>query len=306
MKIKLFIIYTLIFLIGSGTYAQESSAAYLKSLDEWHAKRIGSLKSENGWLNLEGLFWLEQGSNSFGSGKQNAIVFPAGSISAAAGYFEVKGFDVKLVTAADAGVTLAGKPVKEAMIFNADSMRSATMSHGPLRWTLIKRDNKIGVRLRNLESKQLKEFKGVERFAADTSLRITAILQEGVVPATIPITNVLGQTTQNKLAGKLIFKIAGQQLTLDALEEGDELFIIFGDETSAVTTYPSGRFLYANKPGADGKVVLDFNKAINPPCAFTDFATCPLPPKQNILKVEITAGEKYHPNSPPAKEGQGP
>ncbi|MET0243400.1 MAG: DUF1684 domain-containing protein [Flavitalea sp.] len=294
MKIKQVIIFALIALVNGSASAQESGAAYVKSLDEWHAKRIESLKSENGWLNLEGLFWLEQGSNSFGSGKQNAIVFPAGSIAPAAGYFELKGFDVKLVAAADADIKLAGKPVKEAKVFNADSMRSSTMSHGSLRWTLIRRDSKIGVRLRNLESKQLKEFKGVERYAADTSLRITAILRQGVVPATIPITNVLGQTTQNKLAGKLVFKIAGQQYTLDALEEGDELFIIFGDETSAVTTYPSGRFLYAHKPGADGKVLLDFNKAINPPCAFTDYATCPLPPKQNILKAEVKAGEKYH------------
>jgi len=94
--------------------------------------------------------------------------------------------------------------------------------------------------------------------------------------------------------GKLVFTINKQQYTLDALEEGDELFIVFGDATSGNTTYPSGRFVYAKKPGADGKTVIDFNKAYNPPCAFTNYATCPLPPKQNILPIAITAGEKNY------------
>jgi uncharacterized protein (DUF1684 family) len=162
-----------------------------------------------------------------------------------------------------------------------------------LRWTIIKRGDKIGVRLRNLKSSAAIDFKGVPRFAVDSFWRIAATLQPAGNGANILITNVLGQTSVQKSPGKLVFKFNGAQYSLDALEEGNELFIIFADATSGSTTYPSGRFLSAKKPDADGHTVIDFNKAYNPPCAFTDYATCPLPPKQNDLPFPVTAGEKY-------------
>jgi hypothetical protein len=111
-------------------------------------------------------------------------------------------------------------------------------------------------------------------------------------PTYIPITNVLGQTTPQPSPGKLVFDLKGVRLTLDALEEGEGLFLLFADETNGGETYPSGRFLYTGKPGPDGFVELDFNRSINPPCAFTAFATCPLPPRQNRLPLSIKAGEK--------------
>jgi len=268
-----------------------AQSSYKTTIDNWHTKRIESLKAENGWLNLVGLFWLEEGNNTFGSDKQNSIVFPAGSIAAKAGYFERKGNTVKLIVAEGANITVNGKPIKEAIVFHSDSLRTPTAVTGNLKWTIIKRDNKIGIRLRDIKSPAIAAFKGIERFAVDSNWQIEATLQTAP-KASIAITNVLWQTNEQQSPGKLLFTINGKQYSLDALEEGNELFIIFGDATSGKTTYPAGRFLYAKKPDANGKTILDFNKAYNPPCAFTDFATCPLPPKQNILPIAITAGEK--------------
>jgi uncharacterized protein (DUF1684 family) len=179
------------------------------------------------------------------------------------------------------------------VIFQNDS--ATEVRYGPLKWTIIKRDSQFAIRLRNLQSPAIKDFKGIERFTIDPSWNIKAVMQENVTPVFIPITNVLGKTSNQQSPGKLSFTINGKQYTLDALDGGkDELFIIFGDETNGDQTYPSGRYMYIKRPGADGVTYIDFNKAYNPPCAFTSYATCPLPPKQNILPVAVTAGEKNY------------
>lgn len=273
----------------------QSVAGYNKEIAAWHQNRITNLKKEDGWLNLAGLFWLQQGNNSFGSAATNQVVFPAGTIPAMAGHFKLDGRTVTLVATDTAAIQVDGKYTKEAVIFSTDSVRAPVVSHGNLKWTVIQRGNKIGIRLRNLKSTQLNTFKGIDRFATNTKWRVTASLQTATTPQHIKITNVLGQTNEQPSPGKLKFTISGKAYTLDALEEDGGLFIIFADATSGNETYPSGRFLFVEKPGADGKTIIDFNKAYNPPCAFTPYATCPLPPKQNVLPVAVTAGEKkYH------------
>jgi uncharacterized protein len=278
-------------LLTTSVHAQDSDP-YRKEIADWQAKRIQNLKAPNGWLNLVGLYWLEQGPNSFGSGTTNKLVFPAGTIANTAGSFERSGNTVKLTVAAGVTITVNGKPVKEAVIYENESTRPPVVASGRLRWTIIRRDDKIGIRLRDTASPLLTQFKGIDHFPVDTTWRITATLKTTTQPTQISIKNILGQTTRQQTPGKLIFTIGAKQYTLDALEEGDELFIVFGDETSGKSTYPSGRFLSVRKPGADGATIIDFNKAYNPPCAFTNYATCPLPPPQNILPVPITAGEK--------------
>lgn len=270
------------------------SPAYQKQLDTWVANRTAGLKADDGWLNLVGLHWLEEGKNTFGSGMGNKIIFPANSIAENAGYFERTGNTVKLVVANNTPVQVDGKPVTEAVIFTPGMENTPVVSSGSLRWSVIKREDKIGVRVRDLNSPLAASFTGTERFPADEKWVVPAKLKAPAMPASISITNIIGQTTSQKSPGKLVFNIDGRQYTLDAMEEGDELFIVFGDATSGITTYPSGRFVYAKKPGADGNTIIDFNKAYNPPCAFTNFATCPLPPSQNILPVAVTAGEKNY------------
>jgi uncharacterized protein len=279
--------------LASSVRAQDNDP-YHREIADWQTNRIHDLKAPNGWLNLVGLYWLEPGQNTFGTANTNKIVFPAGTIDPSAGTFERSGNTIKLAVANGVTITVNGKSVKEAIIYDGDSTRPPTVASGRLRWTVIRRDDKIGIRLRDTASPLLTQFKGIDHFPVDTAWRLTATLKTPAQPTQISIKNILGQTSQQQTAGKLVFTIDGKQYTLDALQEGDELFIIFGDETSGKSTYPSGRFLSVPKPGADGTTLIDFNKAYNPPCAFTNYATCPLPPPQNILPIPITAGEKNY------------
>jgi hypothetical protein len=272
----------------------QNKSAYEKEIDSWKQKRVTSLKAENGWLNLAGLFWLQQGKNSFGTGDDVQIKFPSNSISKKPGYFELKGTTVTLHVDDSTDIKVNGKSTKHAIVFSTDSTKIPTLSYGSLKWTIIKREEKIGIRLRDLNSPLAKEFEGTARFITDSSWKIKAYLKKPEKQASVFITNIIGQTNAQETPGKLIFTYAGKEYSLDALQEGKELFVIFGDATSGKETYPSGRFLYADLPDANGYTILDFNKAFNPPCAFTPYATCPLPPKQNILPFAITAGEKIY------------
>ncbi len=274
--------------------------AYKAEIDSWHEKRIAELKGPKGWLNIAGLFWLKDGINTFGSDASNNLVFPEGTIPARAGFFMLKQNMVTLEVAKGVEITSKEKPIKQLVAFNPDSARQApSMRYGSLEWFIIKRDDKFGVRLRDFKNPELEHFSGVERFPVDPAWRIEAQFEKADSSKTIDITNVLGQTGPQPSPGTLVFEIAGQTYRLDALDEGgDEYFIIVGDETNTRTTYGAGRYLYVAKPDANGKTVIDFNKAYNPPCAFTAFATCPLPPKQNILAVAITAGEKNYASHP--------
>ncbi|UHG92116.1 DUF1684 domain-containing protein [Spirosoma oryzicola] len=268
--------------------------AYRTRIDQWHQERVTSLKSENGWLNLAGLFWLEAGKNSLGRGTNFAVSFPEAGARVDLGALYLEKGEVRFVPPKEAEVSANGKAVTAPItIFSSDD-NSITLAHGSLRWFIIKRGDKYGVRLRDLNSPYLSEFHGIDRFPVDESWRVNAKLEVPSVPKTIPILDVLGMTSQQALAGTLVFERAGKTYRLDAVGDGPKLFILFGDLTNAHQTYGSGRFLYVDKPGADGTTVLDFNQAINPPCAFTPYATCPLPPKQNKLALSVTAGEKRY------------
>ncbi len=272
----------------------QTTGEYRKEMERWGKQRITDLKAENGWLNLAGLFWLENGRNNFGSGAANPIVFPKGAMPKNAGYFYRNGDSVSIHLNKGIFITINGKPVQTALLFQNDTAAPIVAAYRNLRFTIIKRGNRMGIRLRNLAHPGLVQFKGIKRYLLDSTWNIPATLQTGSPDATIGITNVLGQTTQLKLAGRLQFTRNNQTYTLDALEEGNELFIIFADATNKKNTYPSGRFIYVQKPGPNGQTFIDFNKAINPPCAFTPYATCPLPPPQNRLPIAVTAGEQRY------------
>lgn len=266
---------------------------YEKEIKAWHQNRIEGLKKENGWLNLAGLFWLQEGRNSFGSDVENKIVFPKGKSNAFLGDFILSNGEVYVETKADAEVFNENEKVGKLKIFPSE--KTILLKHKTLRWLVIKRGNKYAIRLRDLESPFLKEFHGIETFKIDPKWKLKAKF----VPAEgkkIAILDVTGQTSQQDSPGYLVFSIAGKEYKLDALLEGEEFFIIFGDKTNKKETYGAGRFVYTAKPDAEGYTYLDFNKAYNPPCAFTPYATCPLPPKQNILPIEIKAGEKNYGN----------
>lgn len=284
---------SLIFILSLSLVSKPDSE-YENEIKQWDLNRIQRLKSENGWLNLAGLFWLDEGKNTFGASKENKIVYPNGKIVPNAGYFERNGYIVKLFTNEINNIKVDDKSINESIVFNSDSTSNPTMTYGDLKWTIIKRENRIGIRLRDLKSSNVSNFKGIERFPIDSNWRVKAKLVKELKNKTISIKNVLGQIVQEQTPGRLVFTINNIAYSLDALDEDGDLFIIFGDNTNENETYPSGRFLIAQKPDENGNTYIDFNKAYNPPCAFTPFATCPLPPSQNILILSIKAGEKIY------------
>jgi uncharacterized protein (DUF1684 family) len=292
------ILYTLLLLNIFFSVQAQKINSYTKSINEWHKARILDLKTPNGWLNLEGLFWLQKGTNTLGNKESSDCKYNNAAFPAELGSFIYEGDSVLWVNQKNYSIKVNNQlivgqvPVK---VFSKEE-QAIKMSWSHYTWTIIKREDKIGVRFRNLQAKTLVNFKGIDRFPIDSSWRVKATM---VAPAQnlLMITNVLGQTTATKTAGKLLFTINNKEYSLDVIDEGGpKFFIVFADETAGKSTYGAGRFIEIDKPDALGNTIIDFNIAYNPPCAFTPFATCPLPPPQNRLQLSITAGEKNYGN----------
>ncbi|MBV9508580.1 MAG: DUF1684 domain-containing protein [Acidobacteriia bacterium] len=255
-------------LLGAVTYQSE--------IAKWRQEREAGLRSDGGWLTVAGLFWLHEGINNFGTAANNDIVLPAGPRSA--GRFELHNRKVT--------VTLGGS--KRDLRPDTEDVASV----GRLSLYVIDRSGRYGIRMKDPESQFLRDFHGLDYFALKDEYRIAANFV--VDRRKIPITNILGQTEPEDSPGYVQFTLRGHQYRLRPVSEdptSQDLFFIFRDLTSGKETYGAGRFLEAAAP-KDGKVILDFNKAYNPPCAFTPYATCPLPPPENRLAVRIEAGEK--------------
>jgi uncharacterized protein (DUF1684 family) len=254
---------------------------YSQEIQAFRAARMASLKSENGWLNLAGLFWLKAGKNTIGGDEMNDFIFPAEHSDPFLGELFLKGGKVYYQTASD------------TMLVYQEGTKAPVISHRSLRWFIIKRGEKYAVRLRDLEGEYLKAFRGIESFPTDSTYRIMAdfIPTKGKM---VTIIDVTGRAYQLESPGFLQFKIFNKTYRLETSQEGNGLFVVFGDLTNKKQTYGAGRFIDTELPNAQGKVLIDFNKAYNPPCAFTPFATCPLPTAANKLAVEIRAGEQFH------------
>ena len=272
--------------IDPNTYAQE--------LSQWQQKRWTDLKSETGWLTLVGLFWLKEGENKFGSDAANDIALHNQQLSAHAGSFKLQNGVVKL-DAGRPGFTVDGKPVQSLELKTDDDAKPTIVRLGSLSFQIIKRGERLGVRVKDSQKPDRLNFKNTEFFPADVNWRIDAQFEPYNPPKQMPIVNVLNMESAESSPGAIKFTVNGQDYRLDAITEKDEprFFMIIADKTSGKETYPAGRYLYVDPPDASGHVVIDFNKAYSPPCAFTKFATCPLPPKQNRLPFAIPAGEKY-------------
>jgi uncharacterized protein len=282
----------IIFLAGCKEALKEKgNPKYISEIKAWHTKRIENLKKDNGWLNLVGLLWLKQGENKIGSAKSNDIVFPPGAPPFIGTIF-LKDTLISIQVAPEINVTYNGKKVGKMKLHTDIQGNSELLALNSFRWNIIKRQQKIGIRLRDLYAQLVKNFKGIETFPVNEDWKMEATFIPFDPPKKIPVPNILGMVDTSEAAGIVAFEKEGRKFWLDALDEGDKLFIIFADETSGKETYGAGRFLYLDKPKTDEKFYIDFNKAYNPPCNFTKFATCPLPPKQNRLKISITAGEK--------------
>lgn len=264
-------------LLSFGMQAQN----HVDEVKAFRVARINSLKSETGWLNLAGLFWLKEGKNTIGGDEKNDFVFPAEHSDPFLGELLLKDGKVYYQT------------VSDTMLVYQDGIKVPVLSHRSLRWFIIKRGEKYAVRLRDLEGEYVKAFKGIDTFPTDSAYRVVAdfIPTQGKM---VTIIDVTGRAYELESPGYLRFKIGKSFYQLETSQEGNNLFIVFGDLTNKKQTYGAGRFIDTALPDAQGKVIIDFNKAYNPPCAFTPFATCPLPTAANKLAVEIKAGEQFH------------
>jgi uncharacterized protein (DUF1684 family) len=282
-------------LAGAPDVASKTDAAYRAAVRQWRAEREARLKADGGWLTVVGLFWLPEGTSRFGTAADCEIVLPGGSTAAVAGSFERAGGRVTLRLEPGVEARLGSQPVAGPLVLRPDtSGKPDVLELGSLSLHVIERGGRYGIRLKDKNSALRRRFAGLDWFEVDEAYRVDARWLAHAQPRTVNVPNVLGQVVPMPSPGYAEFTLGGKTLRLDGvLEEPDagEIFFILRDGTSGRETYAAGRFLYAPLPQA-GRITLDFNKAYSPPCAFTPYATCPLPPPQNWLATRIEAGEK--------------
>ncbi len=266
---------------------------YLSDLAAWRVERVASLKGPTGYLNLVGLFSLRQGISTIGSSLDSDFVLPS-TAPPMLGSFRNENELVLMEVQDDVEVFLDQMPIDSVAMDDDHSEHPVVLTHGSLAWTVIRRDDRFFVRVRDFENPAISAFKPIDYYPVDMSFRVPAVLERFDEPKQMRVDTVItGLDYKPQSPGKLKFEIAGEPFELEAYQSGDRLFLVFGDATSGRETYPAGRFLYASMPDDSGVTIVDFNKAYNPPCAFNEFATCPVASPQNRLKTKILAGERY-------------
>ncbi len=267
---------------------------YEQCLSDWKEERLRFLKSETGYLNLAGLYWLKEGQNTFGSSTGNDIVFPA-KAGSSIGSFDLRDGEVQMSVNPDLDVRLLDQPIEHILMAGESVREPIVVRHGSYAWNVINRNGKFAVRLRDFESPELVNFSPIKYFPTSEAHRVSATLRRYETPRVVRVDTVIEGLDYNPWSpGVAEFEIDGQVVDLEAYDAGDELFFVFGDQTTGRETYPAGRFLYAKKPDTDeGVIELDFNTAHSPPCAYNDFATCPVASPRNRIAVRIAAGERY-------------
>ena len=267
---------------------------YATKIAAWQQSMEAEIRVEDGWLSVIGLLWLQAGENTFGSDAGNDIILPADRSPAHAGTFWLVDDTVTVQLAENVIATADGQPISGKLELQSDLSGSATIiALNSLLLHIIRRGERYALRLRDKESAALKNFSGRQWFPTQESYRVIGAFSPHPSPKTLQIVNTIGDTIPISSPGFVTFTLQGQTFSLDAHSERDgQPFFIIKDATSGQTTYPAGRFLAA-KWLDERQIIIDFNQAVSPPCAFTDYATCPLPPPQNHLPLKIEAGEKY-------------
>jgi uncharacterized protein (DUF1684 family) len=259
--------------------------------ERWKHVRNEELIAEDGWVNLAGLLWLKPGNsylNQIGS-YSLSIATEAGKNTI--GSFEVYADSVWFTFSSKAAKKHKGTTESKTLQFPIEQYGQGVLNFDRWRWTVINRGGEFAMRLRDLKHPNLAQFEPNVTYDYNPDWKLDAIF-EPKFNEFINITNVLGQVIEWRVMGKLRFELEGVKTELITLEDEGKLFVIFSDPTNGESTYASGRYLYVPFPDKSGKTFIDFNYAYNPPCAFTAFATCPLPPRENRLKISVTAGEK--------------
>ena len=279
----------------SRTQPWPDAATYEQEILEWRAGRLASLKAPSGYLNQVGLFWLNDGPHSVGSAPDSDVRLPS-SAAAAIGVFDVGEHGVRMQVNAGIDVFSGDELVTDLLLADDTSEAPVEVTHGSIAWTVIRRDDRFAIRVRDFEHPFVETFGPLPYFPIDPSLRVSATLRRYDAPRVANVDTVIeGLGYHPESPGVVSFEIEGERFELEAYASGERLFFVFGDATNRDDTYGAGRFLYADRPGSDGKTIIDFNRSYSPPCAFNDFSTCPVASPRNRLPIRIEAGEKYDP-----------
>lgn len=278
----------------AATAGVAADSTYVKQIQDWRQERVEHLRAPHGWLSLVGLDWLKDGKNTLGSAKGNDIVLA--KMPAHLGSITLTGGKATITLDANSGATIDGKSIREVELLDDSHDKPTTIAFGTVSFYLVQRGDKYGLRVKDSEAPARTHFAGIDYFPIDASWRIEAKWEAYDPPHEVEEPNVLGQIDKVVVPGAAVFERDGNTYRVEPVVEspGDtSLFLVFADKTSGHETYGAARFVYT-EPVKDGKVVIDFNKAYNPPCAFSPYATCPLPTAQNRLKLRVTAGEKKY------------
>ena len=271
--------------------------AFTHGQQAWRDARAAELTKPDGWTSLVGLHWLEQGAHYFGSDPDNGIRLTMGP--AHMGMIERKNDRIRFVPERGNAFTLDGQPLKGGVVLRSDADPAGpsvlAFDEGKGLVTVIKRGDRYALRVRHADASTRTGFKGIEHWPGGPDWIVVGRFVPNPPGKIITVANIIGTAEDVRNPGAIEFDRDGQTYRLEALDQGeDTLFLVFADRTSGKGSYPAGRFLDAPKPDSSGRVLLDFNKTYNPPCAFTAFATCPLPPPENRLNLEVVAGEKAY------------
>ncbi|MGE0639363.1 MAG: DUF1684 domain-containing protein [Thermoanaerobaculia bacterium] len=261
----------------------------------WKRHRHDRLERTDGWLTLVGLSWLEEGDNRVGSAPDSRVLLPEGKAPALLGVIHKEGDRTTFRAAPGVTVASGGAAVTEIAMTSDRDGTPTPIETGSLTFTVIERAERLAVRVRDSESETLRAFRGLDYYPLDPAWRIDGRFEPAAEVGEVSVPNAVGYEEKIRAPGHVVFELGGQEFRLLALDDtGDgRLFLVFGDPTNGSETYGGGRFLYTDEP-RDGRVEIDFNRAYNPPCVFTPYATCPLPPPGNRLSVAVRAGEKRY------------
>ncbi len=261
-------------------------------LEVWRAQRYADLREPDGYLSLAGLYWLEDGEHTFGSDSSNSVVFPANA-PLHIGTLVVADSVVTMHVRPEAGVTIDREAVGEKVMVD-DSEGSPTIAYlDSLNWHVINRSRGLAIRLMDTESDARRSFGGIEFFDPDPDWQLEARFVPYDPPLEIDMPSITGVDEKDTVPGAVIFEVEGTEYRLDVTGQpgDDRYFVVFGDATSGHETYGGGRFVWIDAEDEQGAITIDFNRAYNPPCVFSPFATCPLPAPNNRLPIRIEAGE---------------
>ncbi len=279
---------------GPGGSSLPPAEEHARQVQEWRIDRHAKLMQPDSWLSLVGLHFLHDGENSFGSGPNAEIRFPEGRAPAVAGSIVVADGAARLRAPRTAGVTFDGKPATELLLRSDVAGDPTELRLGSLLFYLIERMGRLAIRVKDEQSPLFTAFKGLEYYPVDHDWLVAARFEPYPSPKRLHFVDSAGIETAEDAPGALVFEKDGAAYRIDVRREGEELFVVFGDETNGADTYAGGRYIYTPLPDPDGVVPLDFNRAYNPPCVFTPYATCPRPTPESRLPIAVRAGEKLY------------